>query len=185
LSIAINRGTEMPLSNGPRVVRARRHIEACAMWALLALESAAIAGQAPEAPQSQAAERLAASVRQVEATERDFARAMADRNLDGFASLVAEDAVFRSESGLLIGRSAVVDGWRSLFGPGPAPFSWDPDTVTVAQSGDTALSSGPVFDRNGKRIARFTSIWRRQLAPDGRSQWRIIVDQGVPVDACQ
>jgi len=183
----------MVLSTTPGVVRTRRQIGGCGLVALLALQGSAIAGQEAEAPQgqvaeaskSQAAERLTATEREVEATERGFARAMADRNLDAFASLVADDAVFRSDSGLLIGRAAVVDGWRNFFAPGPAPFSWDPDTVTVSQSGDTALSSGPVFDRNGRRFARFTSIWRHELAADGRSQWRIIVDQGVPVDACR
>jgi len=28
-------------------------------------------------------------------------------------------------------------------------------------------------------------VWRRETAPDGRVQWRIIVDQGVPLSECK
>lgn len=157
---------------------------------IAALALGALIGPGPAAadepaPQPAPADGLEAASRQVDAVERSFAQTMAKRDLAGFASMIATDAVFRSDGGLLVGRDAVVAGWKGLFGDGPAPFSWEPDAVTVSQSGDTALSSGPVFDRNGRRVARFTSIWRRERDADGQARWRIIVDQGVPIDACK
>jgi ketosteroid isomerase-like protein len=145
---------------------------------------AAHAQSAPSVPSARAQE-LAALVREVTTVERSFAKSMADRDLDAFSSLVAEDAVFRDGTALLLGRAAVVESWRARFKPGPAPFSWDPDTVTVSDAGTTALSSGPVFDPKGRMVARFTSVWRREPSPDGRVQWRIIVDQGVPLSECK
>jgi len=161
----------------------------CARWVLsgaLPIWAAAAAGEARMAPPDQPAraERLEALAREVSAAERSFARTMADRDLQAFAGFVAEDAVFRDDSRLLLGRDAVVEAWSRLFKPGPAPFSWEPDTVTVADSGSTAISSGPVHDSSGKIVGRFTTVWRREASPDGSGRWRAIVDQGVPLTEC-
>jgi ketosteroid isomerase-like protein len=144
------------------------------------------AGQAQSPPAVAPArpERLESLSREVASAERAFARTMADRDLDAFAVFVADDAVFRDGADLLIGRTAVVDGWRPLFRPGPAPFSWEPDRVTVAESGSTAVSSGPVRDAAGKMIGRFTTVWHREAASGPDPRWRVIVDQGVPLAEC-
>ena len=55
-----------------------------------------------------------------------------------------------------------------------APFSWKPERVEVLDSGKLALSTGPVYDPDGKRIGSITSIWRRE-AP---GTWRIVFDKG-------
>jgi ketosteroid isomerase-like protein len=139
--------------------------------------------QSPPPAESARAEQLEALGREVASAERAFARTMADRNLEAFAGFVAESAVFRDGPHLLIGRAAVRDGWRALFKPGPAPFSWEPDRVTVSDSGATAVSSGPVRDAAGKMIGRFTTVWQKQIGSEGE-RWRVIVDQGVPLAEC-
>lgn len=151
----------------------------------IALSMCAIAGawaQTPVEPDPRA-ERLERLAHEVSAAENAFARTMADRDLDAFARFVGEAAVFRDGDRVLLGRKAVVEGWRGRFKAGPAPFSWEPDRVTVADSGDTAISSGPVLDPGGKMIGRFTSVWQKQPGPDG-ARWRVIVDQGVPLAEC-
>ena len=117
---------------------------------------------------------------EVDAAERAFARALAEHRLDTFASLVAEDAVFRGNA-LAIGRAAVVAAWKPLFDQVDAPFSWSPDTVTVAASGTLAVSTGPVLDAHGALIGRFSTIWRR--GSDGH--WQAIADQGAPLLDCE
>jgi uncharacterized protein (TIGR02246 family) len=112
---------------------------------------------------------------QVRAAEEAFARTMADRDLDAFASYVADEAVFVGRE-VLRGREAVVDGWRPYFEGNVAPFSWAPESVEVLESGALALSSGPVFDPDGNRIGTFNSVWRREA--DG--QWRVVFDKGCP-----
>src|SRR5690606_16144209 len=97
------------------------------------------------------------------------------RDLDAFATFIAEEAVFFGQSALR-GKAAVVDGWRSFFDGPQAPFSWRPETVEVLESGTLALSSGPVFDPQGRRTGTFNSVWR--LEPDGR--WRVVFDKGCP-----
>lgn len=111
---------------------------------------------------------------QVEATERAFARTMAERDLAGFASHLSEQAVFFSPREVLHGKAAVVAGWKRLFDGPAAPFAWEPDQVEVLADGTLAHSSGPVRDAAGKLVARFNSIWRQE-AP---GVWRIVFDKG-------
>jgi len=108
--------------------------------------------------------------------ERAFAKTMADRSLDGFTSFLAKDAIFLSGTGPLRGRDAVVAGWKKFYEGPKAPFSWEPETVEVIDSGDLAVSRGPVFSPEGKRIGTFTSTWRKEA--DGR--WMIVLDAGCP-----
>lgn len=117
---------------------------------------------------------------QVRAAETAFAKSMADRDHAAFASRVAEEAVFFGGRGVLRGKEAVVAGWKPLYDGPKAPFSWAPEQVEVLDSGTLALSSGPVFDPDGKRSGTFSSIWR--LEKDG--QWRVIFDKGCPPCDC-
>jgi len=116
---------------------------------------------------------------QVMATERAFAKTMADRDHAAFARFISEDAIFLSGK-TLRGRQEVVDAWARFYVKPDAPFSWEPDAVEVLASGNLAHSTGPVRDPQGKVFARFSSIWRLE-AP---GQWRIVFDQGETVCEC-
>ena len=131
----------------------------------------------PTAPGTAARTDIAAAREQVMATERAFARTMADRTLQAFSSFVSEEAVFFSGPTPLRGKAAVTAFWQRFYNTPQAPFSWDPDEVEVLDSGTLALSSGPVKNPEGVVFARFTSIWRLE-AP---GQWRIVFDRGNPV----
>ena len=105
---------------------------------------------------------------------------MADRDLRAFGTFIADEAVFVSKLGPLRGRQHIVDGWARYYAAPAAAFSWEPDDVEVLESGVLALSTGPVRDAQGKLIARFSSIWRRE-AP---GIWRIVFDKGNEVCSC-
>jgi ketosteroid isomerase-like protein len=51
----------------------------------------------------------------------------------------------------------------------------------VLASGTLALSSGPVYDPDGKRAGTFNSTWRKEA--DGR--WRVVFDKGCPPCDCR
>jgi ketosteroid isomerase-like protein len=116
----------------------------------------------------------------VAATERAFAATMAARDHAAFTAFLAPDAVFVSGTRALRGRSEVAAAWRRFYDAPEAPFSWEPETVEVLDSGTLALSTGPVRDPRGKLIARFTSIWRLE-AP---GIWRIVFDSGAEACDC-
>jgi len=120
---------------------------------------------------------LARLQQQVEDTERAFAQTMADRDHDAFTSFLSGEAIFFAGEAPLRGSQQVADAWKPYFQDPAAPFSWEPETVVVLDSGTLALSSGPVYDPSGKQIATFNSIWR--LEPGGK--WQIIFDKGSRV----
>lgn len=115
---------------------------------------------------------------EVFAAERAFARSMAERDIAAFGRLVADDTLFFGGGKVLRGKAAVLEGWKAFFDGPAAPFSWEPDQVEVLDSGQLALSTGPVRNPKGEVTARFNSIWQRQA--DGR--WRVIFDKGSPPD---
>jgi ketosteroid isomerase-like protein len=117
---------------------------------------------------------------EVMATERAFAKTMADRDHAAFASFIADEAVFFSGPTPLHGKAQVVASWARFYANAKAPFSWDPDEVEVLESGTLAISSGPVRNPEGKVIARFTSVWRRTAA----NRWEIVFDKGNDVCNC-
>jgi ketosteroid isomerase-like protein len=114
---------------------------------------------------------------QVMATERAFAKSMADRNPKKFSGFISTEAVFFSGDTARRGKPKILEAWLKFFQGAQAPFSWEPATVEVLDSGKLALSSGPVRDPAGKLIGTFTSIWRLE-APH---TWRIVFDKGNDV----
>ncbi len=119
--------------------------------------------------------------REVADTERAFAKSMADRDHAAFASFLSEEAVFMSGPEPLRGKVQVANAWKRFYSGPIAPFSWRPEQVEVLPSGNLAISSGPVHDAQGKLIATFTSIWRRE----GPGIWRIVFDKGDDVCNCR
>ena len=119
---------------------------------------------------------------EVEATERAFARTMADRDHAAFTTFLSDEAVFLPGKGALHGKAEVAAAWKRLYQKPEAPFSWEPDTVEVLPSGTLALTQGPVRDPDGRLVGRFSSVWRRE-AP---GTWRIVLDHGCDVcEACK
>ena len=149
---------------------------------VLGVLAAVISGGCATAPAASrgAQPDIAALQREVEATERAFARTMAQRDFAGFAGFIAEDAVFIEDPEPLRGRERVIAGWKVLYTQPEAPFSWEPERVEVLASGQLALSTGPVHDPKGKLIGIFTSIWRREQP----GVWRIVFDRGTAACDC-
>lgn len=147
-----------------------RFIQLFAMTGLLAAALTAAAATSSNAELKQ----------QVADTERAFAATMKARDHAAFTSFVAEDAVFFSGPAPLHGKQAVGDFWKKFYDKPAAPFSWEPDQVEVLSSGSLASSSGPVYNPEGKLIARFNSIWRREAS----GKWKIVFDKGEQICDC-
>jgi ketosteroid isomerase-like protein len=78
------------------------------------------------------------------------------------------------------GKDNVANAWQVYYDSAQAPFSWQPETVEVLDSGTLTLSGGPVYDPAGNLTARFSSIWRRQ-----REEWKIVFDKGSEMCRCE
>jgi len=127
-----------------------------------------------------AAETRAQLTEQVRATEIAFAKTLADRDVTAFKRMIAPDVIWLADA-TLRGPDQVLTRWQNYFDAANPPFSWAPEIVEVQEGGNLALSTGPVMNADGKRIATYTSIWRRE--PGG--EWRIIFDRGAPFCDCK
>ena len=136
-----------------------------ALTCLSLLIACAVSAQEPDLEQLR---------QQVEDTERAFASTMSERDHDAFTSFLSDETIFFSGETPLRGKQQVADAWKPYFQEPGAPFSWEPQTVVVLDSGTLALSTGPVRDPDGKQVATFNSIWR----PDPDGTWQIIFDKG-------
>jgi ketosteroid isomerase-like protein len=111
---------------------------------------------------------------EVRLAEGAFAQSMISRDLEGFKNYLDPEAVFFGKGKVLTGRDEIVRAWSVYFKGDQAPFTWEPETVEVLNSGYLALSSGPVYDKQGKRIATYNTVWRK--SPIGR--WLVVFDKG-------
>ena len=89
--------------------------------------------------------------------------------------MIAPDVIWLADVPLR-GPAEVLTRWQKFFDAPKPPFSWAPEIVEVQEGGKLALSTGPVFNPEGKRVGTYTSIWRRE--PSGK--WLIIFDRGSP-----
>jgi uncharacterized protein (TIGR02246 family) len=117
---------------------------------------------------------------QVREAETAFAATMANRDLQAFADFIAEDAIFFDGDRPNRGKQAVIAAWTPLYEKPQAPFSWKSLNVEVLADRTLAYSSGPVLDAQGRQVATFNSVWRRER--DGR--WRVVFDKGCSECRC-
>jgi ketosteroid isomerase-like protein len=110
------------------------------------------------------------------AAERAFAKTMRDRDHAAFQQFLSKEAVFFNGREAVRGSTRVAEAWKPFFDGPNAPFSWEPDTVEVLDSGTLALSSGPIMGPDGARVGTFNSVWRKEA--DGK--WRVVFDKGCP-----
>ena len=133
-------------------------------------------------PAHEAAVDVEAAKRAIRIADLEMAKAVSDRNLEKFNSLVADDAVFFGRD-VSRGREAVAKAWLPLFTDPSMFLKWQPDEVHVSASGDLGYSIG-TYDRMSKDASgkptsargTYVSIWRKQV--DGK--WRAVVDIGTP-----
>jgi ketosteroid isomerase-like protein len=141
--------------------------------AILAFFSSLATAQVPD---------LEAGKRAIRIADLELAKAVADRSLQTFVSLVDEDAVFFGK-GVARGRNAVSKAWLPFFTDRSLFLKWHPTQVEISSSGDLGYSIGD-YERIGKDASgnpatvtgNYVSIWRKQ--PDGR--WKIVLDIGTP-----
>lgn len=140
-----------------------------AFAALLLMASFATAAATP-APVD-----VAALEQQLREAETAFARSMADRDLESFASFIAEDAIFVNGRAPLRGKQAILAAWSGYFEGEQAPFAWSPETVVVLGTGGLGQTKGPVTGPDGQPTLEFRSTWRR----DETGRWLVVFDDGA------
>lgn len=123
-----------------------------------------------------------AAKRAIRIADLELAKAVADRSLQSFLSMVDDDAVFFGKD-VSRGKDAVSKAWLPFFTEKNLFLKWHPNEVFVSSSADLGYSIGE-YERVGKdssgnpatAMGTYVSIWRKQ--PDGK--WKIVLDIGSP-----
>jgi ketosteroid isomerase-like protein len=109
--------------------------------------------------------------------DRDFNKAVADRDMSRFLSLVAEDATFNGSRG----REAVGKAWAPFFSADGPRLSWAPTKAESLVAGDVGYTVGtwerrtPAPDGTVKVThGQYLTVWRKQK--DG--SWQAAFDTG-------
>jgi len=120
---------------------------------------------------------------QLKQADLAFARATAERRLEGFSSFLAEDVMsIRPNTPVVQGRKALADRWATMLNDPATSITWQPLEAVISDAGDMGFTvgsyevakSGP----QGRSVAgtgKYITIWKKQ--PDG--SWKVAYDSGV------
>ncbi|RPJ85363.1 MAG: DUF4440 domain-containing protein [Acidobacteria bacterium] len=120
----------------------------------------------------------------MEQADRDFCRAVTDRDVERFKTFVAEDAVFHGAKGSTRGREAVARAWAPLMAADrTTTLVWEPSRSEASSSGDLGYTEGE-YERTSvgpdgnavKAYGTYVTIWRKHA--DG--SWKAVLDIGTP-----
>jgi len=114
-------------------------------------------------------------------TDLAFARATAERGLDGWLAYFAEDAAIFPASGPIVRGLAAIRAHYAGTGFTGRGLTWQPAHAELSSAGDLGYTYGTwrhtTTSPDGSPVVRtgkYTTIWRRQ--PDGT--WKLVVDIG-------
>lgn len=115
------------------------------------------------------------------AADLAFAKATAERGLEGWLSWFATDArIFPPGEPVIEGIEAIKAYYRKTEFD-PKPLSWKPTYADLAASGDLGYTVGyaswPATDDKGQRVTRgskYLTVWKKQA--DG--SWKVAADMG-------
>ena len=111
-----------------------------------------------------------------------FARATAERGVDGWVSSFADSGVMVIAGRNVVGRSAIRELMAPQLGDTTVALTWHPVSVEVSTSGNLGYSIGR-WDRTPRagaapgataRHGSYVTIWRKQ----GDGTWKAVLDIG-------
>lgn len=141
--------------------------------AIVVLGSAAAMAQTPAGKSTPVQVAEAAMLK----ADRDFNKAVADRDLNRFLALVAEDATFNTSRG----REAVGKAWAPFFTADGPRLTWAPTKAESLVAGDVGYTVG-TWERRTKAAdgtvkvthGQYLTVWQKQK--DGT--WQATFDTG-------
>ncbi len=112
-----------------------------------------------------------------------FARATAERGLEGFRSFLAEDVMtIRPDIPVVKGAGAVAERWAPLLNDRSQSITWQPVEAVISPAGDMGFTVGTYeIRRSGGgasgavRTGKYVTIWKREAG----GRWRVAYDSGV------
>jgi uncharacterized protein (TIGR02246 family) len=147
----------------------------------LVIMGLALACQQPPPPSPP--DTRAADERAIREADAAWSKAWAAKDLEGFVSFFAEDAVkLQPNVPMLTGKESIRK-WASELMANPGfSGSWQASKVEASRGGDLAYAVGTyqqtLNDAKGKPVTdrgKYLTVWKKQ--PDGK--WKAVADMGI------
>ena len=114
--------------------------------------------------------------------DREFARVTAEKGLEGFASMLADDLwMLLGGQPIIKDKAAAVEAWRPLLSDPDRSITWEPALAVLAESGELGYTVGNFeirgTDAEGKSFVqkgKYVTIWRKQAG----GVWKVVLDGG-------
>jgi len=107
--------------------------------------------------------------------DQDWAKSVADRNVDQFMSFIGDDAYMCDLSGKWMhGKDAIKADWTKALADPTFKLSWTVDTADVSKDGNMGYTRGSFQGGQGNTSfsGSYATVWHKEK--DGK--WRVAVD---------
>lgn len=107
--------------------------------------------------------------------DQDWAKSVADKNLDAFMSFIGDDASMCDLSGRWThGKDAIKADFSKALADPAFKLTWSVESADVSKSGDLGYTRGSFEGSQGndKFSGSYTTVWKK----DKDGKWRVAVD---------
>jgi ketosteroid isomerase-like protein len=113
--------------------------------------------------------------KQVRDADLAFAKATAERRLDGFMEYFAADAAILQDGKTITGTQSLRAFYEPLFANKDFFLSWTPTKAEASKDGTLGYTYGDYEARRGEKTSRGTylTVWRKEAG-----KWKVIMDTG-------
>jgi ketosteroid isomerase-like protein len=104
-----------------------------------------------------------------------FAKATAERRLDGFMEYFAADAAILQDGKTITGTQSLRAYYEPLFANKDFSLSWTPTKAEASKDGTLGYTYGDYEARRGEKTSRgmYLTVWRKEAG-----KWKVIMDAG-------
>ena len=104
-----------------------------------------------------------------------FAKATAERRLDGWMEYFAADAAVLQDGKTITGTESLRAYYEPLFADKNFNLSWTPTNAEASKDGTMGYTYGDYEARRGSKTSRgmYLTIWRKE-----QGKWKVIMDTG-------
>jgi ketosteroid isomerase-like protein len=136
-----------------------------------------LAGHAAKKPAASSAAMASSTTmeKELQDADREFARQLATRGLDGWMDSFADDASAIHDGKTVTGKPALHAYYASIFADKNFSLTWSPTKAEVSKEGTLGYTYGDYEAKEGANISRgmYVTAWRRE---NGR--WKVVLDLG-------
>jgi ketosteroid isomerase-like protein len=141
---------------------------------LISLSSAFSQSRAPT-PRAKTAKQESFE-KQLRDADLAFAKATAERRLDGWMEYFAADAAILQDGKTITGTQSLRAYYEPLFANKDFSLSWTPTKAEASKDGTLGYTYGDYEARRGEKTSRgmYLTIWRKEAG-----KWKVIMDTGT------